>query len=120
MPLLPIPPIIVRGGNGCMPGNWSNIVSAKTQRTNTYQVAHFFPTSKSIIAPSQTALVNSASNCQNIYTVQPGNSLWMIAQKLFNNGARFVDLISQNIDRYTSLHISTIIHPNSTLNYRCK
>ncbi len=112
--------VTVRGGNGCMPGGWSNVFAAKTQPSKSKKTAYFYSSSQASVVSSPLALANSASNCSGVYTVKPGDSLWMIAQKLFNNGARFVDLITQNIDRYTSLHSSTIIHPNWSLNYGCK
>lgn len=50
-----------------------------------------------------------AEDESNVYTVQPGDSLWGIAQKLLGDGSRYTEIMSAN-------HLSSIIiHPGQKL-----
>ncbi|RCK75783.1 MAG: N-acetylmuramoyl-L-alanine amidase [Candidatus Ozemobacter sibiricus] len=45
----------------------------------------------------------SSSASTPTYTVQPGDSLWKIAEKFLGNGSRYPELVEANKDKYPSL-----------------
>ena len=107
----------IRGGNGCMPGEWSNTVAVKTVSSNTVsyyknvftQVRDTFPRTVTNAGSGQVQGVSSTC----LYTVLPGDSLWNIARETTGDGMQFGELMELN-----GLH-STLLHIGVRLKTRC-
>ncbi len=100
----------VRGGNGCMPGDWSQILQGTTTSLDNEST---LPESKGkieIVKKSQTSQPSSAQSC--LYTVKPGDSLWKIAQEKLGNGSLYQTIIDQNKTLYSNLSPGTELHIN--------
>lgn len=67
------------------------------------------PPDASAPAPAAAA----APSAGNTYTVEPGDSLWKIAQKLLGGGARYPEIIAANPGKLKDEH--TVIHPGDKL-----
>lgn len=79
----------VRGGNGCMPGSWSQIISTKVTgvlgaRDNA--VGH-----TTILGAS----TRNTPTCSE-YTVQSGDSLWKIASSKLGSGTKYQTIMQKN------------------------
>ncbi len=120
----------VQALNGCMPGNWSQTVTGITTETENASVSSqnqsqsqtetVTPTSQptktiSIVNQTQSAKPSTLQECT--YTVQPGDSLWAIAQEKFGNGNNFETIVDQNIKQYPSL--TSHLSPGMQLQINC-
>jgi LysM repeat protein len=114
---------VIRGGNGCMPGNWGNTMQIETQKsTSTKELFYknFLARVLSIIPKQVTKVSNTLAlssqtgrqTCQT-YTVQPGDSYWSIAARLLGNGNIFRSIMDKNNAT------STIINPGQKLKVGC-
>lgn len=56
---------------------------------------------------------SQAAPATSTYTVEPGDSLWKIAQKLLGAGHRFPEIIAANPGKLKDEH--TVIHPGDKL-----
>ncbi len=97
----------VRGQNGCMPGNWSQVVSVNV-----------FPFSSNINSSISKNVLGVFTNKGKLtacltYTVQPGDSLWEIANNNLGEG-----IFSKNIMQKNDLK-SSLIYPGQKLNVGC-
>ncbi|MBP6882147.1 MAG: LysM peptidoglycan-binding domain-containing protein [Candidatus Levybacteria bacterium] len=88
----------VRGQNGCMPGNWSNIYSAKT--SSQLSMASIGSPIIQKVFKNEIKIISSEleSKKSNVcsYKVQAGDSLWTIAQAKFTEGSKFVEIKTLN------------------------
>ncbi len=99
----------VRGGNGCMPGDWSNEMKIKTQTKGSRQTHQFFKgflsrfttllskKNKTVTVSPNNALNNQSdmpTACQ--YIVKSGDSLWSIATSQLGDGSKYPQIIQQN------------------------
>lgn len=100
----------VRGQNGCMPGNWSGVMSVKVSSfglsSTSAQVA-----TNNVLGAATVATTNIVS-CSN-YTVQTGDSLWSIASSHLGNGSQFGIIVQKN-----NLS-SSLIHTGQVLKVGC-
>jgi len=91
----------VRGQNGCMPGNWSDVKSATTKSDFINYVTTTLETIKEELTPkkelkviSQNLTAKKSSVCS--YTVSTGDSLWSIAANNLGDGYKFTDIKELN------------------------
>lgn len=77
----------VRGSNGCMPGDWSQILSVKVG---------FGALANNMAIPVNKSATGSLTNKCGEYTVQAGDSLWKIAQSKLGNGSKYQSIVSSN------------------------
>ena len=114
----------VRGGNGCMPGEWSNVMKAKmaapTRGTYSYYKnstsSAFSSTLSHIVSPGSDnnvlgAKTTQSKNCKS-YTVQAGDSLWIIATNELGNGSEYSVLMNDNNLSNTLLQVGQKININ--------
>ncbi len=114
----------VRGGNGCMPGEWSNVMKAKmaapTRGTYSYYKnstsSAFSSTLSHIVSPGSDnnvlgAKTTQSKNCKS-YTVQAGDSLWSIATNELGNGSEYSVLMNDNNLSNTLLQVGQKININ--------
>lgn len=87
----------IRAGNDCATGPWSNELSAKTNGLISFNQLEFL--NSKLVPTEQT---HNEIACEN-YTVLPGDNLWSIAQNKLGNGAKFDQIIKQNVTKYPSL-----------------
>lgn len=86
----------VRGGNGCMPGNWSKVMSVKIGGTS---LGGYLPKSQTKVVSSIPALKCST------YTVKSGDSLWGIASRMLGSGKLFGQIKNSNDLSTTQLRV---------------
>ena len=96
----------VRGQNGCMPGNWSGVLSLKVNGLGS-----------SSTEAGTTNVLGATSvnlgNCTN-YTVQSGDSLWQIANLQLGQGTLYQTIMQKN-------HLSSsLIRTGQTLKVGCE
>ncbi len=98
----------VRGARGCMPGDWSAVVSASTKRpdsgfvtTALEAVGEQFTPKRTMEIISQTLTHEPSDVCS--YTVAPGDTLWSIAVSKLGDGSRFTALRELNAMESTTL-----------------
>ncbi len=102
----------VRGQNGCMPGDWSNIKSATTKGLQTAITAiQEIETKKTKpdkkeepkiqvkTPPTKEKLL--ANICQ--YTVKSGDTLWDIAKEVYNDATLYPEIIKDNENKYSDI-----------------
>lgn len=93
--------IRVRAGYGCAVGAWSSEVSATTKGT--------------VVASSQEDIASdqppSSTGAGGSYIVQPGDTLWSIAQDQLGAGNRYGEIVDLNTGAYPSLAQSTVVNP---------
>lgn len=70
----------VRGGNGCMPGPWSNLMKVTTRKSTSDKNIYF----REKEAKSRTTTVS----CRT-YVVKPGDSFWKIAAEKLGSGSDY-------------------------------
>ncbi len=104
----------VRAGNGCATGEWSNEISAKTLGVN----AGNNPIVFSELKPVGGNEKEKKNVCQT-YTVQAGDGLWEIAEKILGDGNRYKELIEKNKQKYPSLEKSNNVEPGWILTTSC-
>jgi hypothetical protein len=97
----------VRADNGCMPGEWSNTLNLKTA----------YSTSGGNTAYA-TSNANVGGSCSQ-YMVLPGDSFWVIAQKLLGAGTKYLQIWNANKTAFPSLNYSSIIRSGWTLSVGC-
>ncbi len=88
----------VRSQNGCMPGDWSNIKSAKTKSQyidnpvfNVIETVKEKLTPKKKIEVTEQKITNEKSSICS-YITKPGDSYWSIAQNILGNGYDFIKI----------------------------
>ncbi len=94
----------VRGQNGCMPGEWSGVMSVKVSSQGSVVSSKVLG-----LETSRSGLVTKCTN----YTVQAGDTLWGIASLKLGNGTKFGTLMQQN-----GLN-SSLIRAGQTLKIGC-
>lgn len=87
----------IMGVNGCATGPWSNELSVRTKKILTTRNLQLNPGIFEIESSPQ-----SSPSCQT-YRVQPGDTLWSLAQSLLGNASLYQNIISQNIQQYPSI-----------------
>lgn len=92
----------VRGGNGCMPGNWSAVMSTKVG------LGSVVKNTNTVLGVSTIAPVTGAGKCTN-YTVQVGDSLWGIATSLLGNGTKYPAIMHANALSTSRIHTGQIL-----------
>ena len=102
----------VRANNGCMSGEWSNILSIAIPTSSSKAKTYSYKP----VSPNTTG-TNGGKSCS--YTVKPGDSLWTIAQKMLGQGSKYLQIILSNVINYPSLNSSTIIQPNWNFSVGC-
>ncbi|HZZ98786.1 MAG TPA: InlB B-repeat-containing protein [Candidatus Saccharimonadia bacterium] len=107
----------VRGGNGCMPGDWSQVATAKTTSDTTS--IGFSPLQNpllkgtvEVVDQQETTQVSSLQEC--VYIVQKGDTLRKIAQKKSTHRQTIID---QNIEAFPS--IASALTVGSQLHINC-
>ncbi|MBP7967049.1 LysM peptidoglycan-binding domain-containing protein [Candidatus Woesebacteria bacterium] len=95
----------VRGGNGCMPGEWSNVMKVKIGAPTRGKVIYYknltsLALSSLMVSPGSNNTVLGAKttqgkNCKS-YTVQAGDSLWGIAKNEIGDGSKYSTLMTDN------------------------
>lgn len=91
----------IQAVNGCTAGNWSQTIMVKTKSRFadiTSKLASLNPFKTAPTPPGQTP-AKSPTAC--IYTVQPGDTLWKIAQNYLGSGSKFTQIIISNPDIFT-------------------
>jgi LysM repeat protein len=88
----------IRGQNGCMPGVWSNVVSAQNSIFIRKPVST--NTSQTILGISST----KENSCLD-YAVKSGDTLWQIASQNLGSGSRFSKIMEENNLTSTNLKI---------------
>ncbi len=96
----------IRGSNGCMPGDWSNMLTITTPRSGSKlvykdlvsQVLSAFTNSSATASVPSTlgASTKSKKPSSCNYTVKPGENLWDIASQLLGNGTLYQKIIQLN------------------------
>ncbi len=97
----------IRGGNGCMPGKWSNEMKVITATSAQSKLSYYKNqpiTTKSLLAnttatnkKTQKAVLGISANKNTCkYTVQTGDNLWNIAEKKLGSGTKFASIIKDN------------------------
>ena len=91
----------VRGQNGCMPGDWSNVRSGTTKILDNILISKIKETLKQTFDPEKEIEIVSSELTSKLssvcsYTVSQGDSLWGIAEEQFGDGFRFIDLMELN------------------------
>lgn len=104
----------VRGGNGCATGPWSNEISASTKSLVSFNQLNM----TSELVPEEEIGTSEAKSCQT-YTVKSGDNLWILAQDLLGDGAKYKDIIDQNKDTYPSLETSNNLSTGWKLKVNC-
>lgn len=112
----------VRGGNGCMPGEWSNTMQVKTRNTSsggtTYyknlltRILSIFPKQISDAGATPTS-TNQQPAGSGMYTVQSGDSLWNISLSQCGTATKYTNIMQEN-----GLS-SSLIHPGLVLKISC-
>lgn len=111
----------VRSYNGCMPGIWSNEMKITTTKNSNIAVSYYkdFPSQIFSIFPKKISELTVAQNriqnagvCEE-YTVQPGDSLWQIAEEKLGSGSKYPIIQSVN------LLSTTMINPGQKLKVGC-
>jgi len=98
----------VRGGNGCMPGSWSGVMSVKVTAFGSSLSSANSGANNVLGAATQASVVACMS-----YTVQAGDSLWSIASSHLGNGSQFGSIMQKN-----NLS-SSLIHTGQVLKVGC-
>lgn len=119
----------VRGGNGCMPGDWGNELKVTTARKGTIggisyyrsflsrAINTLFPKKVTpLVAANQTPQI---SNNSCIYIVQPGDSLSKIAKKVLGDAHAYPSIKVGNQSTYPSLKSSNTIRTGWKLQIGC-
>ena len=114
----------VRGQNGCMPGDWSNIKSAKTKDYYSAEIMNreielekAEPEEKEgpgIHTQAQEPLL--ANRCTHV--VKSGDTLWGIAKEIYNDATLYPEVIKNNENKYHV--ISQKLDVGWELNFPCK
>ncbi|HRN96149.1 MAG TPA: LysM peptidoglycan-binding domain-containing protein, partial [Candidatus Levybacteria bacterium] len=107
---------IVRGGNGCMPGDWGNSMTIKTTSGKTGGISYYksfisrilsiFPKDISQVSGNQGVEVSYTDviTCHD-YIVKPGDSLWSIASSILGSGSKYHSIMITNQLSNSFLHI---------------
>ena len=98
----------IQATNGCTAGDWSKTITIKTKSRLadiTAKFASLNPFKQAPTPPDQTP----AKPLSCIYTVQPGDSLWRIAQNVLGSGTKFSQLITSNPEFFTGNISSSMI-----------
>ncbi len=115
----------IRAQNGCMPGDWSgemkiNTTSSPVGGKRFYKnflsrLLSVFPKDITNIGETQALGTDSRNNTYSCkYVVQPGDSLWMIAQSKLGGGANYRNIMLEN-----GLS-STLLRPGQRLQLNCE
>jgi len=113
----------VRGGNGCMPGNWGNeikITTTKKGATGGIRYYKDFLSRIFSIFPQRVSVLGAATSsnkCER--TVKSGDSLWSIAASQLGNGTKYKDIIEKNKDTYPTLLQNTLLRIGWKLKVDC-
>ncbi len=111
----------VRGGNGCMPGDWGNTMQVKTTTASqggmTYyknfiaRILSVFPKQVTNAGSGNNVLTNSSQvkGCQQ-YTVEVGDSLWNIASNNLGSGAQYQSIMQSNNLSSTLLNVGQVLN----------
>jgi len=107
----------IRPGNDCASGPWSNEISAKTMGTVS---TNFLELSSSELTPSDRDDDKTSTGICTTYTVEPGDTLWSIAQAQLGDGNRYREVVERNKESYPSLENSTSVRTGWQLNIGCE
>ncbi len=112
---------VVRGGNGCMPGEWGNTMTVKTRSTSQGGASFYKSFGSKILSifPKQVTNAGSGNNvlelrtpsvigCQD-YIVKSGDSLWTIASQNLGSGTLYSEIMQKNSLKSTSLNIGQVL-----------
>lgn len=93
----------IRGGNGCMPGGWSNEVKVTTTKTKESNITYYknFPprigTSVSRLSePADNSVLGIRTDSRCEYTVLPGDNLWNISKSKYGTGTKYTEIVLLN------------------------
>lgn len=114
----------IRGGSGCMPGGWSNVMKVSTSQSSSVATAFYknFVSKVLSILPRQISSAGSSSAVLGVsnseaqcieYVVKPGDNLWSIAASNLGNGSQYQSIMSAN-----SLS-STVLQAGQALKIGC-
>lgn len=101
----------VRGGNGCAPGGWSNVKSAKTTDASfplPFDEPPFQEEQEEVVEIAELPLETPQPN-QCSHTVQAGDNLWSIASQVYGSGDLYPLIIEHNKDRYPNMENALIV-----------
>ena len=93
----------VRGGNGCAPGGWSNVKSAKTTGVNSPPPAFNELSNQEEIVEIAEPMVETLQPNQCNHTVQSGDNLWNIAKEIYGGGNSYPLIIKHNEKKYPTI-----------------
>ncbi len=112
---------VVRGGNGCMPGEWGNTMTATTSNSSSKATSYYKNFVSRILSVFPRRVTNAGSGngdleattvsvkeCQD-YVVQPGDNLWTIASQNLESGTKYSDLMQKNNLSSTLLNIGQVL-----------
>lgn len=88
-----------RGQNGCRPGEWSTIQSVTTLQ----QVATQTEETKDSPLVVKEVAIQTKPQQPCTYTVQTGDSLWEISEKVLGDGGLYTQLIEKNSNKYPAI-----------------
>lgn len=118
----------IRGGNGCMPGEWGNEMKFTTTSTSTKgttfyknlvsRITSIFKGSTTALTTSHTQSVTGTGGICT-YTVESGDSLWSISSSKLGGGTLFQQLIDMNKDSYPNLNQNSILQIGWKFKYKC-
>lgn len=102
----------VRPQNGCMPGNWSNVMEIKTNSDGNALTKQFYkdfpaqllsalPRQKTVLASSDKKTIVKDDHSSNVhdhcsYRVNSGDSLWSIAASELGSGTKYTEIMEHN------------------------
>ncbi len=121
--------IKVRGGNGCMPGEWSNEMTFTTSPTESAQKTYYknfiarftrlFSGKPQVLGAGTTDNATALpSACEHI--VQSGDSLWKIALQHLGTGARYQEIATMNQADYQTLSNPSLLRVGWKLALPCE
>lgn len=118
---------VVRGGNGCQPGGWSNTLTIKTGSSVNSGTSYFKDFASRVLSVFPRAVTNAGSGSNVLgaktvtpsvkgchdYTVRSGESLWNIAAEQLGSGSKYTEIMQSN-----NLS-STLLRTGQTLKIDC-
>lgn len=90
---------MVRGGHGCMPGNWSRTLQSTTKKKKALFVTSFLSSPK---------VLGAQSICQ--YTVLEGDTLWKIASQKLGSGFLYDKIMKENQLQTSLIRVGETLH----------